>query len=415
MQMPGLPLVSEAEFLGWRAADGGAFGRARLKLLGREGPLADRLLIHRVERADGSLETVYLGNPEFARSASVEDADCKVSAGCCTLRPAYARGSRIYLARPLGDPPASPVEIGWETMRRMDRTKFARADWRGDLEFHGLFRSILRRHCIREQQTHLAWGASTDELGEGFEGDPPAGAVESADSAFESDEVRQHYIRELAKFSVLLLHRKQRAAAETTFAVIRCLNQQAPDWETDHDLFWAEVGDLLHAEPSVLYQRKRRFFNLLIEMREDLSGLLVARAGRLLAAEAGADVADCRLHARNLPEHAGALNAVADFLLSNVAAQAAVKNRPLDSIRQAGVSGLLGRRGGVRAWPPSGAGFSEFCGQCGLPADGAMGAIEKAAEALASQKPVPRRLLHMLNEMFEDRPVEVDSGERVTT
>jgi hypothetical protein len=413
--LTGLPLVSEAEFGAWRASDALAFEDARVKLLGREGPLADRLLKHRVERADGSLQTVYLGNVDFVRSAAVEDTDCKVSAGRCTLRPAYAKGGEIFLAPPPGDPPALPVEIGWETMRRMDPAKFAPADWRGDLEFHGLFRSILRRHCVREQQAQLGWNAPADELPDEYEENQPAGEGLEADRDLRAEEVRQHYVRELGKFYVLLLHRKQKAAAETTWAVIECLNREAPAWETGHDLFWAEVGELLHAEPGVLYQRKRRFFNCLIEMREDLSPLLVARAERLLAAEAEADVADCRSNARGLPEHAGALNAMGDFLLWNVAAQTpGGKNKSLDAIRQAGVAGLLGRRGGLREWPPSGAGFSGFCSQLGLLGGRAAPAMEDAARALKARERVPRRLLHMLGEMFEARPVEVDDSERAT-
>jgi hypothetical protein len=295
-------LVTEAEFAAWAGGSAAAFAACRAKLLACDGGLAERLLVKQVQNTDGLLEKVYLGNPDYVRSAALEDLDCKVS------------GGRLLV---------DAAGRGIETRRRLDAGRFNRAEWQGPDEFHALFRQILRRHSVKELGREVFRYPA-----------PPEDLSVPCPSPEELIRLKLYLIRQFALLAELLRAKKQLTTAELVEAIIRCLetiDADLPATLADPDLLWETVREKLGVDQQLLYKRKELFYQRLIELREDLPEFFVERVGKLQAREAENAVADCeRARERIAGEDLETLDALRDYW----------------------------RQG---AWPPDGKGFARFC------------------------------------------------------
>lgn len=331
-------LVTEAEFARWAGGSAAAFAASRAKLLACDGDLAARLLVKHVQKPDGAEEKVYLGNPDYVRSAALEDLDCKVSGGRL-LVDATGRGAA--------------------TRRRLDAQKFNRAQWQGQEEFHALFRQILRRHSVRELGRDVFRHAAPAE-----DTDIPCPSPE------ELIRLKLYLIRQFALLAELLRARKQLTTAELADAIVGCLetiDADLPATLADPDLLWETVREKLGVDQQLLYKRKELFYRRLIEMREDLPEFFVERVGRLQAREAESALADCeRARERIAGKDRETLDAIRDYW----------------------------RQG---AWPGDGARFAGSW-QGGDVAR----AVEQLIAALERLEHKPKRLIGALKSMFPD-------------
>ena len=332
-------LVTEAECAAWAGDSAAAFAACRAKLLACDGDLAERLLVKHVRKTDGAQEKVFLGNPEYIRSAALEDLDCKVS------------GGRLLV---------DATGRGRETRRRLDARKFNRAEWQGQEEFHALFRQILRRHSVRELGRDV------------FRNAAPLDDLEiPCPSPGELIRLKLYLIRQFALLSELLRARKQLTTAELADAIIGCLetiDTGLPATLADPDLLWETVREKLGVEQQLLYKRKELFYQRLIELREDLPEFFVERVQKLQVREAENAVADCeRARERIDGEDRETLDAIRDCF----------------------------RQG---AWPPDGTGFAGFCQQRATP----VGAVEQLIAALERLEHKPKRLIGTLKSMFPE-------------
>src|SRR5262249_18119691 len=125
---------------------------------------------------------------------------------------------------------------------------------------------------------------------------PDSEEFDEGDIAVEPDEARRIRLDlqfELSRLSELLLRDGQAAAAETADAVVDLLDEPASPWEQDHYMFWKAVGRKLEVNDDTLAQRKRRFFQQLLNRREEVSEFLRSRILRMLAQGAAAAIEDC--------------------------------------------------------------------------------------------------------------------------
>jgi hypothetical protein len=407
-------MVSADNFRSWAGGDEEVFAACRSELVKLDGRLADSLLVRVVERGDGARETFYLGNPDYARAAAIEDLDCKVSGGLCMtgvrtvdmeVRLGEARGAVGRAER-----------YGKETGRLLEPDDFEPAQFQGAEEFHALFRGILRRHCTRELKDCLPWFSPRDRNSNNSEdaasdaaapGDGTAAATELA-----AAELKEEMIAELARFSELLRSDGQDAAALTNDAIVAHLNgpEGWAEWDAGHFEFWAGVGADLRLSAAALAQRKKRFFGLLVKRRERVPEWLLLRALGLLAAEAESAVADCERASPLLgADLAAVLAAVRDFFLRSLAVQHPEhKQEGLAKLREAGAGALARGRGRVyvRDWPPDGAEFDAFCRNEGLLAGYRCSEVRRLLVALRNATPRPSRLIRTLSSVFPDAAAE---------
>ena len=394
-------MISETDFRQWASAYEPAFQMCRGELQEREGHLAENLLVRHV----GQGAATFLGNPAFARSATIEDLDCKVSRGCLmTVEREETMSDRS------GGAVRGRVTRGTETGRILDLNAFRKAEWLGSDEFYALSCGILHRRCVREIEQCFGFVRPMMAVAEpAEEADSFSYNLATAVAPEDSAQAREHIVFELARFSESLCMDRQRAAAETVDAILEVLRR--PDgpvkWERDHFLFWEAVGEELELNEDALAQRKKRFFEQLMERREQVSPYLLLRARRMLAEAAVDAVEGCR---RVLAVAGGRaaerLRTVRDFFLFSIARQHPIySRRPMAAWREMDAAKLAGLMGRVHlaAWPPDAAEFAGFCELQGLSVDRFAADMTCLADDLRVVRPRPARLLGTLRQVFGPR------------
>jgi hypothetical protein len=370
-----MQLVSAEEYQSWVDRHREFFDIGKSKLLDREGPLADRLLGKSVERADGSVKTVHLGNPAYARSAAWEDLDCKVSVGH------FARDAE---------------GLGVETRRSLEPQRYRPVVWRGSEAFHALFRRMLRMHCLHEMMDFLPATERPEESA-----DPDDVAVLKADA-----------IRNLSRFEEILLQENRISVAETANAVVAHLEQPGillSDWQ--HDSFWNDVGARIGLRGNALAARKHRFFDCLVEMREELPDWLQTRARRVLAGEAEATMDDLGRLRHQMGDPV--VEAIIGYYLAFLALQNPDYSRKsLDELRGLNPALLVRRRGNpdVGLWPPPGSAFEAFCRTHDLLPENPIEQVRAWIADVAVRKPTPKRALSALEFTFADQSTAQDQA-----